>query len=204
MPSTCRPSPGGASTHFSLGYTTPMNLLIGVTGGIAAYKACELCSLAIKAGHRVRVMMTSSATHFVGPVTFGGLTGHEVLVDTFTDAMAHIEWAKWADVICIAPLTANTLSKLALGLADDALTTVTMALPVGRPVVLGPAMNTEMWNNPVITRNRRWLDELERYITVEPAVKRLACGDYGPGGLAEPADLLAACEAAYAPRLAST
>jgi phosphopantothenoylcysteine decarboxylase/phosphopantothenate--cysteine ligase len=177
-----------------------MNLLIGVTGGISAYKACNLCSLAIKAGHSVRVVMTDSAQHFVGPVTFAGLTGHEVMLDTFSDAMAHIDIAKWADVMCVAPLTANTLSKLAVGLADDALTTVCMALPAGRPVVLGPAMNTEMWNNPVIVRNLRWLKELQRFTVVAPAVKRLACGDTGPGGLAEPIEILAACEKAHVGR----
>jgi len=178
-----------------------MNLLVGVTGGIAAYKACELCSSAIKAGHRVRVVMTRNATRFIGEVTFTGLTGHEVMLDNFTDAMAHIDWAKWADVACVAPLTANTLSKLAMGMADDALTTVLMALPAGRPIVLGPAMNTEMWNNPVIQRNLKWLDDLGRYHIVQPAIKRLACGDYGPGALAAPEDILAACEAVYAQRL---
>jgi len=177
-----------------------MNLLIGVTGGIAAYKACNLCSLALKAGHSVRVVMTRSATHFVGEVTFAGLTAHPVMTDSFSDAMAHIDWAKWADVMCIAPLTANTLSKLAVGIADDALTTVCMALPAGRPVVLGPAMNTEMWNNPVIQRNIGWLGELGRFSIVQPTVKRLACGDFGPGGLAEPSDLLAACEEVYQQR----
>lgn len=175
-----------------------MNLLLGVTGGIAAYKACALCSLAQKSGHQIRVIMTDNAKRFVGPLTFEGLTGHRVMGDNFEDPMAHIEWAKWADVMCIAPLTANTLSKLAMGLADDALTTVAMALPAGRPVVLGPAMNTEMWNNPVIVRNRQWLAELGRYTMVDPTVKRLACGDTGPGGLAEPIDLLSACEAAHA------
>ena len=171
-----------------------MNLLLCVTGGIAAYKACELTSSAIKRGHVVRVVMTSSATRFVGPLTFEGLTGNRVMVDTFADAMDHIHWAKWADAAIVAPLTANTLSKLALGLADDALTTVLMALPASKPIVLGPAMNTEMWKQPVIQRNLRWLDDLGRYILVPPAVKRLACGDFGPGGLADPADILDACE----------
>ena len=175
-----------------------MNLLLCVTGGVAAYKACELCSAAIKRGHAVRVVMTDSATRFVGPLTFEGLTGQRVMVDTFADAMDHIHWAKWADVAVVAPLTANTLGKLAAGMADDALTTVLMALPVGKPVVLAPAMNTEMWNNPVVQRNLRWLDELGRYRMVQPAVKRLACGDFGPGGLAEPAEILTACEAVAA------
>jgi phosphopantothenoylcysteine decarboxylase/phosphopantothenate--cysteine ligase len=171
-----------------------MNLLLCVTGGIAAYKACELCSAALKQGHVVRVVMTASATKFVGPLTFEGLTGHRVMVDTFADAMDHIRWAKWADVAVVAPLTANTLAKLAVGLADDALTTVLMALPAGKPVVLAPAMNTEMWHSPVVQRNLRWLAELGRYQLVEPAEKRLACGDFGPGALADPAEILAACE----------
>lgn len=173
-----------------------MKLLIGVTGGIAAYKSCELVSLAVKAGHEVRVMMTANAKRFVGPTSFEALSAHPVMDDTFSDALAHIEWAKWADVVCIAPLSANTLSKLACGLADDALSTVTMAIPRGVPVILGPAMNTEMWAHPVIQRNLGWLAEMDRYTVVDPVDKRLACGDHGPGGLATPEDLLAACEAA--------
>jgi phosphopantothenoylcysteine decarboxylase/phosphopantothenate--cysteine ligase len=171
-----------------------MNVLIGLTGGIAAYKTCELVSLALKAGHSVRVMMTENAKHFVGPTTFEALTGHPVLSDTFSDALAHIEWAKWADVVCLAPLSANTLGKLACGLADDALTTVMMAIPVGVPVVLGPAMNTEMWHHPAVQRNLRWLADMSRYTVVGPIEKRLACGDFGLGGLAEPKDLLATTE----------
>jgi phosphopantothenoylcysteine decarboxylase/phosphopantothenate--cysteine ligase len=171
-----------------------MKLLIGVTGGIAAYKACELVSLAVKAGHEVRVMMSANAKRFVGPTSFEALSGHPVMDDTFADALAHIEWAKWAEVVCIAPLSANTLGKLACGLADDALSTVTMAIPRGVPVVLGPAMNTEMWSHPVVQRNLGWLSGMDRYTVVEPVDKRLACGDQGPGGLATPEDLLAACE----------
>lgn len=175
-----------------------MKLIVGVSGGIAAYKAAELVSAAIRRRHEVRVMMTKNATQFVGPLTFEGLTGHPALTDTFSDGMAHIAWAKWAEVVCLAPLTANTLGKLACGLADDALSTVVMALPRGVPVVLGPAMNTEMWNNPVVVRNLGWVRELGRYRVVPPVEKRLACGDFGPGGLADPADLLAACEEACA------
>ena len=171
-----------------------MNLLLGVSGGIAAYKACELVSLAVKAGWSVRVVMTANATRFVGPATFEALSGQPVLTDTFASggAMDHITWAKWADVACIAPATANVLGKLACGLADDALSTLFMALPRGKPVVLGPAMNTEMWEHPVVQRNLRWIDELGRYTVVTPLEKRLACGDVGVGGLAEPARLLAA------------
>lgn len=171
-----------------------MNLLLGVSGGIAAYKACELASLAVKRGHAVRVMMTENAARFVGPITFEGLTGHPVLTDTFSDGMAHIAWAKWADCVVLAPATANLVAKLAMGLADDALTTTVMAVPAARPVVVAPAMNTEMWLHPATARNLRWLDELGRYHRVDPVSKRLACGDVGVGGLADPAEILAFCE----------
>jgi phosphopantothenoylcysteine decarboxylase/phosphopantothenate--cysteine ligase len=176
-----------------------VNLLVGASGGIACYRACELCSLAIKGGHQVRVVMSANAQRFVGSTTFAGLTGHPVLVDTFADAMAHIEWAKWADAMVVAPASANLVGKLACGLADDVLATVTMAIPRGRPVVLAPAMNTEMWFHPVVQRNLEWLADLGRYTIVEPTEKRLACGDVGKGGLAEPADILAAVEAQVDP-----
>ncbi len=176
-----------------------MRIVLGVTGGIAAYKSCELTSLAIKAGHEVRVIMTANATRFVGPITFEALSGNPVLLDTFagaplpgsTSAIDHISWAKWADAVLVAPLSANTLGKLACGLADDALTTVLMAVPAPVPIVLAPAMNTAMWAHPVVRRNLEWLGALDRYVVVDPLSKRLACGDVGPGALPDPADLLA-------------
>lgn len=181
----------------------PPRLLLGVTGGIAAFKACELVSLAVKAGWQVRVVMTTSARQFVGPVSFEALSGHPVLLDTFAGssdgAMDHIAWAKWCDVAAVAPLSANTLGKLACGLADDALTTTLMALPRGKRCVLAPAMNTEMWAHPVVERNLRWLNDLHRYDLVAPVAKRLACGDVGPGGLADVPDILAAITAAASP-----
>lgn len=178
----------------------PGRLLLGVTGGIAAYKACEIVSLAVHAGHEVRVMMTRNAARFVTPLTFEALTGNSVLTDTFagapmagsTSAVDHVSWAKWPDVVLVAPLTANTLGKLACGLADDALSTVLMAVPAATPIILAPAMNTEMWANPVTRRNVGWLRDLNRYVLVDPTSKRLACGDVGPGALAEPRDLFAA------------
>ena len=88
-----------------------MNILLGVTGGIAAYKSCELCSLVIKVGHQIKVIQTTNAARFVGNITFEGLTGRPVLQDTFESAMDHIEWAKWADIFVVAPLSANTLVK---------------------------------------------------------------------------------------------
>jgi phosphopantothenoylcysteine decarboxylase/phosphopantothenate--cysteine ligase len=110
--------------------------------------------------------MTPHAVRFVGPLTFEALTGHPVMVDALAasaegSSVDHIAWAKWADVAVIAPLTASTLGKLACGIADDALTTVWMALPP-IPNVLCPAMNTAMWDNPVVRRNLRWIDELQR------------------------------------------
>ncbi|MSP56477.1 MAG: phosphopantothenoylcysteine decarboxylase [Myxococcales bacterium] len=170
----------------------PGRLLLGVTGGIAAYKACELVSLAMKVGWQVEVIMTANATRFVGPLTFAGLTGRPVHLGTFDDAMAHIQLAKWADVALIAPLSANVLGKLACGLADDLLTTTILALPRGKRCVLAPAMNTEMWRSPVVQRNIRWIDELGGYDWVQPTEKRLACGDFGVGALAEPTDILTA------------
>ncbi len=172
------------------------NLLLGVTGGIAAYKACELTSLAMKAGFEVQVVMTANACRFVGPLTFAGLTGRAVHTDTFTDAMVHIDLGKWADVAVIAPLSANVLGKLACGLADDVLTTTIMALPRGKPCILAPAMNTEMWFHPVVQRNIGWIDGLGRYTWVLPTEKRLACGDVGMGGLAEVGDIWGVVEGA--------
>lgn len=180
-----------------------MNILLGVSGGIAAYKAADLVSGLVKQGHAVRVVMTPNATRFVGPLTFEALSGQPAMVDALAtgasgeeiSAIEHISWAKWAEVAVVAPLTASTLGKLACGIADDALTTVWMALPPRTPALLCPAMNTNMWENPVVQRNLRWLDELGRYRIVAPSHKRLACGDVGVGGLAEVPDILAAIQA---------
>ena len=178
----------------------PVRLLVGVSGGIAAYKAADLVSKAVGRGWEARVVMTREATRFVGPLTFEALSGHAVMVDALAtggsgegaSAIEHIAWAKWATVAVVAPLTASTLAKLAVGIADDALTTVWMALPSGLPNLLCPAMNTAMWDNPVVRRNLRWIDELGRYTVVAPVAKRLACGDVGVGGLAEVSDIVAA------------
>jgi len=174
-----------------------MRLLVGVTGGIAAYKAAALVSAAKKRGYEVRVVMTPSATKFVGPLTFEALTNHPVMLDALAtghspdgaSAVEHISWAKWAQIAIAAPLTASTLGRLACGLADDALTTVWLALPQGVPSVLCPAMNTEMWNKPVVQRNVGWLTDAGHHI-VRPVSKELACGDVGIGGLVDVDDML--------------
>lgn len=171
-----------------------MNLLLAVSGGIAAYKSCEIVSLARKAGHAVRVMMTPNATRFVTPLCFEALSGHPVLVETFDSStqggIDHIAWAKWAERVIVAPATANLIGKMACGIADDAVSTVLLAIPCGTPVVIAPAMNTEMWLHPVVQRNLRWLEELGRSVRVDPVEKRLACGDVGPGALADPLEIL--------------
>lgn len=178
-----------------------MNVLVGVSGGVAAYKAADLVSSLVKR-HAVRVVMTPSATAFVGPLTFEALSGHPVMVDILAtgaapdgvSAVEHISWAKWADVAVIAPLTASTLGKIASGIADNALLTVFLALPPATRQLLCPAMNTQMWNHPVVQRNLRWIDELGLFEVVAPTTKRLACGDVGVGGLADVPDIVAAIE----------
>lgn len=180
-----------------------MRVLLGVTGGIAAYKACDLTSGLIKRTDQVRVMMTESASHFVGPLSFEGLTGHPVMQDVLqtgaapegSSAVRHISWAKWTELAVVAPLTAATLGRIACGIAEDALTTVLLALSAETPVLLCPAMNTQMWQHPIVRRNLRWLEESGRYTLVAPSHKRLACGDVGVGGLAEVEDILRAIDA---------
>ncbi len=187
-------------------------ILLGVTGGIAAYKALELTRLAIKAGHAVRVIQTEAATRFVGTASFAGITGAPVLITEWEpDALrgafpgdpapahaplSHLELVARADVFVIAPLSANTLAKLAGGHADNLLTSA--ALANRAPLVLAPAMNAAMYEHPATQANLRTMRE--RGATVlEPGTGSLASlGEAGIGRLPEPADLLAAVEAALA------
>jgi len=179
-----------------------MNILLCVTGGIAAYKSCDLVSRAQKAGCDIRVAMTTNATRFVGPISFQALSGQPVFTDVFQESPSgdinHIAWAQWADVVIVAPATANVIGKLAAGIADDAVTTMIMAAPADTPVVIAPAMNTHMWLNPVVKRNVGWLGDLGHFHIVDPVSKRLACGDEGPGGMAAPEDILARAQALVA------
>lgn len=161
------------------------NIVLGVSGGIAAYKAAELCSLLRKAGAAVRVAMTESAARFVAPLTFETLTQYPVCQSIWggskTFEMEHISWAKWADLLVIAPATANVIAKMAAGLADDPVTT--LYLSFAGPVVVAPAMNSQMLQHPATERN---LDTLRAngVAIVDPDTGRLACGDVGPGKLA--------------------
>ena len=163
-------------------------ILIGVTAGIAAYKTCDLVSRLVKAGHGVTVVMTENAAHLVGPRTFQALTGRNVLVQMFSEesAIPHIEPARAADLLCVAPATANFLAKAASGLADDLLSTLYLAF--NGPVLLAPAMNSQMWAKPAVQRNVRQLAE-DGVQFVGPVSGHLACGEDGVGRMAEPAEI---------------
>ncbi len=162
-------------------------VVLGVTGSIAAYKIANLASLLVKREADVHVIMTRNATNFIHPITFETLTGHKCLVDTFDRDfefhVAHVSLAEQADVMLIAPATANVIGKLANGIADDMLTTT--ALACRAPMLIAPAMNTNMYENPIVQDNLKKLQSYGKEI-IPPAVGRLACGDEGPGKMPEP------------------
>ena len=164
-------------------------IVIGVCGGIAAYKTCQLVSTLAKVGAEVRVVLTQSATEFVTPLTFATLSRHAAYTDAdFWHRSAgrplHIQLAEWADAIVIAPLTANTLAKLAFGLADNLLTNLLLASSC--PVLLAPAMNTQMWEQVSVQRNWKQVLSDPRYWSMTPGTGRLACDAEGMGRLPEP------------------
>lgn len=170
---------------------TNKTILLGVTGGIACYKSAYLASALVKQHCNVHVIMTKNATEFISPLTFESLTGNRVVVDTFDKnrqfQVEHISLADQADLVIIAPATANVLAKLANGLSDDMLTTTVLACDC--PKIAVPAMNTRMYLNPVTQDN---LEKLRHYgwEIVKPAEGRLACGAVGKGKMPEPEDLL--------------
>jgi len=168
------------------------NIVLAITGGIAAYKSAIFARLLIKSGFDVRVIMTTGAQAFITPLTLQALTGNEVhvpLLDEQAEAgMGHIELAKWADLVVIAPASANTLARLAMGMADDLLTTVCLATTA--PVILAPAMNQQMWAHPAVNLNVQTLRDMN-YQIIQPASGEQACGDVGAGRLPEPEQLLA-------------
>lgn len=164
----------------------PKTVVLGVTGGIAAYKACDIVSRLKKEDIDVNVIMTKHATEFVSPLTFQSLSQNYVTVDMFEPPknwdIEHIALAKKADVFLIAPATANLIGKISSGIADDMLTTTLMATKA--PVVIAPAMNTNMYENPITQRNIKDLEALG-YHFIEPGCGRLACADIGRGKLAD-------------------
>lgn len=169
-------------------------IVLGITGGIAAYKACDVVSKLVKQGAGVHVIMTHSACEFVRPLSLQTLSMNPVAVDTFEAPVAweveHISLAKKADLLLIAPATANVIAKLALGLADDMLTTTALACKA--PLLIAPAMNTVMWMHPATQENLQVLKD-RGAATIGPEGGMLACGDVGAGRMSEPQDIVAAC-----------
>jgi phosphopantothenoylcysteine decarboxylase/phosphopantothenate--cysteine ligase len=167
-----------------------MKILLGVTGGIAVYKSLELTRLYIKAGHEVQVVMTAGAKEFIQPLSFQALSGRPVrdsLFDNEQEAgMGHIELARWADVIVIAPASAETLAKFRIGRADDLLTTLILA--TDRPIIVAPAMNRLMWSNEATQENVGLLKQ-RGWQVVNPGSGEQACGEVGEGRMPEPAEV---------------
>lgn len=176
--------------------SVPATIVVGVTGGIAAYKTCELVRMLVKRGYRVKVVMTEAATRFVTPLTFRTLTGEPVAVSLWDEAAAapvhHVSLAEEADVMAVAPCTANVIAKLAQGRADDMLTTT--ALATEAPLVIAPAMNVHMWRKEATQRNLATL-RARGAVVVDPTRGELACGDVGEGRMAEVEGIVSAIEA---------
>ena len=164
-----------------------MNVLLGITGSIAAYKAADIANNLTKEGHKVKTIMTDAAVKFITPLTIQTLTKLPVYTDMWApyvpSEVEHISLAHWADVVLVAPASADIIAKLAAGLADDMLSTTLLAT-WQKPRIVCPAMNTAMYENPVTQRNLKTLAELG-FQFVEPKEALLACGDLGKGALAD-------------------
>ncbi|HRC59005.1 MAG: bifunctional phosphopantothenoylcysteine decarboxylase/phosphopantothenate--cysteine ligase CoaBC [Myxococcales bacterium] len=177
-------------------------VVVGVGGGIAAYKACELVRLLDKAGAKVWVTMTRRATKFVSPLTFQALSGRPVFTDLFSlteeASIGHIQLADRADLVILAPASANLIARLAAGMADDAVTSVVLATKA--PVLLAPSMNVNMWSHPLTQRNVQTLAALPHISIVGPGDGFLACRWVGPGRLADPADIVEAAASLRTPQ----
>ena len=178
------------------------NILLGVSGGIAAYKSAELVRQLTELGANVRVIMTRGAREFITPLTLQALSGnpvHTELLDTEAElGMSHIELARWADLLLVAPATADLLARLAAGRADDLLTTVSLA--TAAPLLLAPAMNQQMWRDEATATNIATLSA-RGYALVGPASGEQACGDIGPGRMEQPAVIAATAASLFANRL---
>ena len=176
-------------------------VILGVGGGIAAYKSCEIVRLLVRGGASVRVVMTPNSTRFVGPLTFQALSGHPVLVDLLDPASeasyGHLDLARRADLLVVAPATADLLARLRAGMGDDAVTTTALACTC--PVLVAPAMNTRMWEGPAVQENLAAL-RARGWHVVGPSSGELADGDVGEGRLADPAEIAEAAGRILAPR----
>src|ERR1700722_8703841 len=182
-----------------------MRIVLGVSGGIAAYKAAEIARSLVRNGHDVQAVLTRAAEEFIRPLTFASLNGHKVITDlfssadpdaTFSSSIEHIGVAQEHDLLLVAPATANILGKFANGLADDFLST--MYLAFRGPVVLAPAMNNNMWDHEAVCAN---VETLRRrgHTIVDPDDGFLACGTFGPGRLADLKKIIEAVEKAFQP-----
>ncbi|HTN61118.1 MAG TPA: bifunctional phosphopantothenoylcysteine decarboxylase/phosphopantothenate--cysteine ligase CoaBC, partial [Devosia sp.] len=174
------------------------NILIAVTGSISAYKIADVVSALVKQGHQVQCIMTESAKQFVTPLVLETLSGRAVKSALFGPDISgteHIDLARWADIFVVAPATANVLARLALGLADDLVTTV--ALATTAPLLLAPAMNTVMWEHPATQQHLQTLQQRGAHV-VNPAAGTLACGEVGVGKLAPVETIIASIQAALA------
>ncbi|MEC4895727.1 MAG: bifunctional phosphopantothenoylcysteine decarboxylase/phosphopantothenate--cysteine ligase CoaBC [Oscillatoria sp. PMC 1051.18] len=172
-------------------------IVIAIGGGIAAYKVCSIISDLFKAGAEVRVILTQAATQFITPLTVSTLSRHPVYTDEdfwqpIHQRPLHINLGEWADILLIAPLTANTMGKLASGLADNLLTNTVLAS--GCPILLAPAMNTQMWEQLSVQRNWQQLQQDSRYYFIGPGSGLLACDRVGAGRMAEPAEIFLALQ----------
>lgn len=169
------------------------NILLCVSGGIAAYKAADLASKLVAEGAVVKCIMTESACRLVQPKTFEALTTRRVYTDLWSSPdefrIGHVNLAEFADIVVVAPATANVIGKIANGICDDLLTT-TMCAVNAKPVLIAPAMNNNMWNNPAVQKNVETLKQFGYELT-GPATGRLACGTEAVGRMSEPADILA-------------
>lgn len=167
-------------------------VLLGISGGIAAYKSAELCRLLVKAGAEVRVVMTEAACEFITPLTMQALSGNRVHTELLDEeaeaAMGHIELARWADLIIVAPSSANFIARLANGEANDLLSTLCLAATA--PIALAPAMNQAMWSNQKTQENLQTLKAKQNIHVFGPADGEQACGDVGPGRMLEPTQLI--------------
>jgi phosphopantothenoylcysteine decarboxylase/phosphopantothenate--cysteine ligase len=175
-------------------------IVLALTGGIACYKSAELCRALGKLGAQVQVVMTQSATQFITPLTMQALSGKEVYLDQWdariANHMPHIELSRDADAILIAPCTTNFMAKLANGICDDLLSTLCVARPARQPLIIAPAMNVEMWENPATQRNLQQIKN-DGIAVLGPAAGAQACGEIGMGRMLEPEDILAELEASF-------
>lgn len=172
-------------------------ILLGVSGSISAYKAADLTSQLTKLGYQVHVLMTEATTAFITPLTLQVLSKNPVHLDVMTEKLAdrinHIDLGKEADLFVLAPASANTIAKLACGLADNMITATALALPASTPKLFAPAMNTKMYDNPITQKNLEALSQLG-YQEIPPKSSLLACGDVGRGALADVATIIQAIE----------